>query len=80
VGFSVPKKKFRKSVERHRVRRLMAEAWRLNKQNIYPAIPADKQLHLFIIYTDNVLPAQQLITEAIVKGMEQFSKILSPRP
>ena len=68
------------SVERHRIRRLMAEAWRLNKQQIYPAVPPGKQLHLFIIYTDNVLPTQQLITEGVIKGMGLLSKTLLPMP
>lgn len=51
AGFSVPKKKFKKSVQRHRVRRLMVEAWRLGKHELYQFIPEDKQLHLFIIHT-----------------------------
>jgi ribonuclease P protein component len=56
VGFSVPKKKFRRSVHRHRVRRLMVEGWRKNKHALYSAIPQHIQLHIFLLYLDTSLP------------------------
>jgi ribonuclease P protein component len=72
VGFSVPKKKFRHSVQRHRITRLMREAWRLNKHSLYAAIPADTQLHLFIVYTEVTLPDFATIEATIVKGIERL--------
>ncbi|MBS1772777.1 MAG: ribonuclease P protein component [Bacteroidetes bacterium] len=74
AGFSVPKKKFRKSVQRHRITRLMREAWRLNKHSLYNIIPADKQLHIFIICTDNTEPTYESVTATIIKGVEQLKK------
>jgi len=80
AGFSVPKKKFRSSVHRHRVRRLMVEAWRLHKHTLYPLIPADKQLHLFFIFTDNRMPdGYEPVKEAIVKGLNKLGVIMNPQ-
>ena len=76
VGFSVPKKKFRSSVHRHRIRRLMVEAWRLHKHTLYPLITEGQQLHLFLIFTDITLPTQEFVKDTIIKGMEQLSLLL----
>jgi ribonuclease P protein component len=73
VGFSVPKKKFRHSVQRHRITRLMREAWRLNKHSLYEAVPAETQLHIFIIYTDNTLPDFTTVQNVIIKGIEALT-------
>ena len=77
IGFSVPKKKFGSSVKRHRIRRLMVEAWRLNKHTLYPAIPADKQLHIFLIFTHTELPEYAIVEGAVVKGIGKL-RDLSP--
>ena len=80
TGFSVPKKKFRSSVHRHRIRRLMAEAWRLNKYQLYPAIPAGQQLHLFIIFTDTRMPDYQPVLSAVIKGIDKLLLTFLPPP
>ena len=73
AGFSVPKKKFPGSVERHRIRRQMVEAWRLNKHALYAAIPEGSQLHLFFIFTDTAMPAYDVVRDAVVKGIETLN-------
>jgi len=77
AGFSVPKKKFHSSVSRHRVRRLMSEAWRLSKQGLYPCVPEDRQLHLFLIFTDAAMPDHLKVKEAITNGIERLKKELA---
>ncbi|RYD59542.1 MAG: ribonuclease P protein component [Sphingobacteriales bacterium] len=74
AGFSVPKKKFRKSVDRHRIRRLMVESWRLNKHILYAALPTDKQLHLFLIYTGIEMPEIGPIQQSVISAIEKLSK------
>lgn len=69
AGFSVPKKKFRSSVDRHRIRRLMWEGWRLHKHLIYAAIPPGMELHLFLIFSDTTLPDYAKVEAALMKAI-----------
>ena len=73
----MPKKRFRKSVQRHRIRRLMVEAWRLNKHSLYAAFPAEQQLHLFIIYTGHEEPKYTEVEAAMKKGIEKLTGIFT---
>ena len=68
----MPKKKFRKSVQRHHIRRLMVEAWRINKQVVYNAVPEGQQLHLFILYTASEIADYNKLTQAMQKGIAQM--------
>lgn len=72
VGFSVPKKKFRHSVHRHRIARLMREVWRQNKHSLYAAIPANTQLHIFIVYTLPLMPDYKTVHDALIQGIERL--------
>jgi ribonuclease P protein component len=76
AGFSVPKKKFGSSVHRHRIRRLMAEAWRLNKHVLYELTPDHIQLQLFFICTDKNMPAYADVEKAVVLAIEQLKKVV----
>lgn len=78
VGFSIPKKKFRLSVHRHRVRRLIFESWRLHKHLLYAHIPAHLQLHLFVIFTDNKIPQYSDVEPLVVKGINKLKETLPP--
>lgn len=77
AGFSAPKKKFRHAVDRNRIKRMIREAWRLQKHTIYELVPADLQLHLFFIFTDNVLPDQPAITAAVSKGISKLQPAIN---
>ncbi len=75
VGFSVPKKKFKHSVDRHRIRRLMFESWRLQKQDFYEVIPENCQVHLFIIFTDTQLPEYTKVFAALTQGVQKLKTL-----
>lgn len=72
AGFSVPKKKFRSSVARHHIRRLMIESYRLNKAVLYQSIPEGQQLHLFIINNNTTNTDFATLQDIISKGINRL--------
>lgn len=57
AGVGVSKKYFRKAVHRNRVKRLLREVYRTEKNALYECEEMkNKQLVLFILYTDKTLP------------------------
>lgn len=51
IGFNVSKRVFKHAVDRNRYRRLMQEAFRLNKQELYDFLETqEKQLNLMLIF------------------------------
>jgi ribonuclease P protein component len=77
AGFSVSKKKFKRSIDRGRVKRLLREAWRLQQHELSMLIPEGKQLHLFLVFTDATLPEYKIVFEAVGKALVKLKKALS---
>ncbi len=74
AGFSVPKRNFKHAVDRNRVKRLMREAYRLNKLPFYEKLAArQKQLAVMFVYKGKALPTYEATTKAIVHCMNRIS-------
>ncbi|MCH8554780.1 MAG: ribonuclease P protein component [Schleiferiaceae bacterium] len=55
VAFSVPKRRFKRAVDRNYLKRLMREAYRLQKPQFLNSIPSDDvQLNLVLIYNGKI--------------------------
>jgi len=69
AGFTVSKKNFKRAVKRNRIKRLIREAYRLNKHELYAALN-DQQLAIFFIYIGKELPEYPMVEKAIKKAFQ----------
>ena len=78
AGFTVSTKYFKKAVDRNRVKRLLREAYRLQKQILTDDLTlTNKRLRFFIIYTGNELPDYNMVFEKVTAILKRFQKIIN---
>lgn len=78
TAFTVSKKAFKHAVKRNRIKRILREAYRVNKHIIYDEFK-DEQLAVFIIFIGKELPEYSTIEKATQKGLKKILKKLSPQ-
>ena len=71
VGFSVPKKNFKRAVHRNLLKRRMKEAFRLNK-DLIPV--SGKSFSVFLIFTASEIISFQIIEKAVKNCLQQLKK------
>ena len=76
AGFTVSTKHFKKAVDRNRIRRLMKEAYRLQKNTLQKSLELNnKPTAIFIIYVGKEIPVYALVSEKITAVIERLQKI-----
>ena len=72
-GFSVPKRNFKKAVSRNRIKRLMREAYRLNKNLLYDSL-IEKNVKMQILFTfiDNSIPEYKHLESKIILTLQSL--------
>lgn len=76
VGVTAGKKYFKKAVDRNRIKRLIREAYRLQKNDLVEAVKQKRQKgFLFFLYTDKTIASFSVIKEAMSKALKRLEKI-----
>ena len=76
VGVTAGKKYFKKAVDRNRIKRLIREAYRLQKSSLADMVKQTGQKgFLFFVYTDKTIASFVVIKEAMNKALNRLEKI-----
>ena len=78
MAVSVPKRLFKRAVDRNLLKRRIREAYRLNKLDLYALLQGkDQKLNLVIQYKHQKKASYQIIEEALIKAFIKLTKTLN---
>lgn len=73
-GVGVSAKNFKRAVDRNRIKRLIREAWRLQKNELQEKIKiTGKQLNVFFIYTGKELPDFATVKDKVDVALKKLA-------
>jgi ribonuclease P protein component len=79
AGVGVSARHFKKAVQRNRIKRLLREAYRLEKQKLYTQLTEQqKQIAVFFLYVDKEMPAFEVVREKMKDCLAKLQTKLNP--
>lgn len=76
VGVTVSSRNFKKAVDRNRIKRLMREAWRLQKNELQLSpLLAHQSLKVFLIFTGKEVPEYAMIHQKVAAVITRLIKL-----
>lgn len=80
VAFAVPKRIFKRAVDRNRIKRLLREAYRLNKHSLYEYCEKEnKKFVLVFVYVAKDSPNFNFIKDKLVLLLQRIIKHNKPK-
>lgn len=73
IVISVPKRSFKRSVDRNKLKRRTREAYRKNKMVLYDHLNNKKVLLMFVYIAKTIIEYKE-IEEKVIAGLEQLNK------
>ncbi|HLK27884.1 MAG TPA: ribonuclease P protein component [Puia sp.] len=79
-GVGASSKNFKKAVDRNRIKRLMKEAYRLQKTNLNNLLKErNQQVSVFVIYTGKELPEYKMVFEKMGVILQRLINVVSEK-
>lgn len=77
AGMAVPKKNFKSAVKRNRIKRLMREAYRLNKHVVFNN--SQGRFAFLFLYLGKEMPSYPDVERALIEVFTRFAKALEQK-
>lgn len=72
AAFSVSKKKYKKAVDRNKIKRLMREAYRIEKLNFYQSLSLQNQYRIVFVYIGKQIEPIDKVQKSMIKILNRI--------